>query len=61
MYLPLVQYQAGDTMNALWMGGYANRMTLVLFIPQQGILPGSLREQILLGHLTQKEVLHQDF
>ena len=48
-------------MNALWMGGYVNRMTVVLFIPQQGILPGSLREQILLGHLTQKEVLHQDF
>ena len=39
-----------------------NHTKVVLFIPQQGILPGSLQEQNLLGHLMpQKEALHQDF
>lgn len=38
-----------------------NHTTVVLFVPQQGILPGSLQEQIPLGHsMAQKEALHQD-
>jgi hypothetical protein len=41
-FLSLFQYQAGDAMNMLWMGGHMNCMTVVLFIHRQDILPGSL-------------------
>ena len=36
------KYQAGDMVNMLGMGGQVNPMTVVLFIHQQGTLPGSL-------------------
>jgi len=54
-------YQAGDVVNMLGMGGQVNPMTVVLFIHQQGTLPGSLREQNPPAHsMLRKEVLLQD-
>jgi hypothetical protein len=62
MCIPFVQGQAGNIMNTLGMGRYVNHTTVVLFIPQQGILPGSLQEQSPLGHsMPRKEALHRGF